>query len=738
MIALWQRRWLWFSLFIAIVMRIFVWLVLPRAGWISDEGEYMSAATWLSYGRGFAWYLDFFWTRAPLYPLFVAGHLLIGGNEYWVFFSQMLLSLLHVVLVRAIAQRLYPSLAAVADVAGLLTALALPLAVFAMTILSETLFLTFFLIILWVALGFQIANPSLWRAGMIGIFLALATLTRGIMLAFVPFVAVWMYWGGSRLPLEFFRKRMHAVVAMLICYGVILTPWSWYASRTFGGPILVDTSTAYNTLLTAQTTVYRGQSGAALNGYVGALMSARVAPPTSSCAPHPGPQATAVARQKAMLTEAICLITSHPKAFIDRIPAQFVDFWQIHYTSAERFTKGFTLGTVPANYITAVLLFDDLWYILVLIPAIVGLWVMRRDGATRSQHELFLLWFGLPVIIGVVFFSITRFRIILLPLMSITAAATIVFLIQKRWRELLQPLPGFVIASACIIWSLVATPLASMTTVVPPSFFGPSPSVVFCLDLAQKAVLMRSNSVDFLRMLHVNPWTMPIPTPLPAPLDGLAAALQADWRGDAAQTRALLPVKDDVETQVIRADLARTKGDLAKAKMLFGTQAIDQRNPVEWAWLWLHPAPNSTIDVGNDLDIGYIRGCYLGEGDAQLDVNFRWCSSGMQLRFPVMADGLGQRLQLHVDGRNWPIDVHPSAPIEVWLDNQLLGTFAANNPTIRTEQFDLPVLPAGNDIVITLRGPTFVPDANDYRNQTGSQSGQMRRLMVRLDWAKVE
>ena len=103
-----------------------------------------------------------------------------------------------------------------------------------------------------------------------------------------------------------------------------------------------------------------------------------------------------------------------------------------------------------------------------------------------------------------------------------------------------------------------------------------------------------------------------------------------------------------------------------------------------------------------------------------------------------MANGLGQRLQLHIDGRNWPIDVHPSAPIEVWLDNQLLGTFAANNPTIRTEQFDLPVLPAGNDIVITLRGPTFVPDANDYRNQTGSQSGQMRRLMVRLDWAKVE
>ena len=231
---------------------------------------------------------------------------------------------------------------------------------------------------------------------------------------------------------------------------------------------------------------------------------------------------------------------------------------------------------------------------------------------------------------------------------------------------------------------------------------------------------------------------MPIPAPLPPPLDTLAPALHAMWRGDATQALALLPADDGIETQVIQADLARSKGDFAQAKALFGTQAVDQRNPLEWAWLWLHPAPTTTIDVGGDLDIGYIRGCYLGEGDAQLDANFRWCSSGMQLRFPQAANGMGQRLQLRIDARSWPLDVAPRGPIEVWLDNQLLGTVTANTPTLRTAQFDLPVLPAGNDILITLRGPAFVPDANDYRNQTGSQSGQMRRLMVRLDWAKVE
>jgi hypothetical protein len=31
-----------------------------------------------------------------------------------------------------------------------------------------------------------------------------------------------------------------------------------------------------------------------------------------------------------------------------------------------------------------------------------------------------------------------------------------------------------------------------------------------------------------------------------------------------------------------------------------------------------------------------------------------------------------------------------------------------------------------------------VPDANDYRNQRGPLTGQMRQLMVRLDWLTIQ
>ncbi|MEY2845231.1 MAG: hypothetical protein RL076_777 [Chloroflexota bacterium] len=737
MIAILQRRWLWLSLGIAILFRVFVWVVVPRTTWISDEGEYFAAATWLSYGRGFAWYLDYLWTRVPLYPVFVAAHLRMGGTPYWVFASQILLSLTHIILVRGIAMRLWPLQPTVADIACVLTALCLPLATMTVTLLSETLFLTLFLTILWVALGFQIAIPSLWRASVLGVLLALATLTRSMMLVFVPCLVLWMCVGGSWLPASYLWKRLQAAVVMVLFFVITIMPWSWYASRTFGGTLVLDTTGSYNVLLTANATVYPDSSGTRLEQYTTALLDPHAPLPAQSCAPHPGARATPVARQNAMLAEAWCVIRTNPSAFVTRIPAEFIDFWQIHYASAERFTKGFTTGSVSASYLTAVFWFDDVWYIVVLFPALVGLWVLRRDGATRSQHELFLLWFGVPILLAVVLFSITRFRIIVLPLMSITAAATWVFCIAGRWRELLHPVPGIVIAAATVVWSLAATPWPALAPRLTPSFFGGSPSVIFCVDLAQRGVVMQQHSNAFGQMLHINPWLMPIPRPLPPREEAVADALQWYWRGFMANATDALPPSTDIEPQLIRADIARHRGDMVAAKTMFGQFDIDQQNPLEWAWLWLNPPATMRIDVGGDSDMGYIRGCYLGEGDAALDATFRWCRTDTQLRFPQAASGFVQRIVLRVDGRAWPTDVPPSGTIVVWLGNQRLGTMSANDARIRDEVFDLPILPAGSDIVITLQGPEFVPDAYDFRMQQGMRAGQVRRLMVRLDDARV-
>ncbi|MFN5934985.1 MAG: hypothetical protein ACK46D_11880, partial [Roseiflexaceae bacterium] len=123
----------------------------------------------------------------------------------------------------------------------------------------------------------------------------------------------------------------------------------------------------------------------------------------------------------------------------------------------------------------------------------------------------------------------------------------------------------------------------SLAPRISPSFFGGSPSVVFCIDLAQQGMVMRQHSNAFWHMLHIDPWLMPIPRPLPPREDAVAAALQWYWRGDMTQATALLPPTTDSEPQLIRADIARHRGDISAAKTLFGQFEIDQLNPLEWA-----------------------------------------------------------------------------------------------------------------------------------------------------------
>src|SRR5215213_7348266 len=94
-------------LLLALALRLLLWGRIPRTGLISDEGEYLSAASWLAQGRSFSWYDSYLWTRAPIYPLFVAAHLRLFGDTLTpIYVTQTILSLLNIALVYLLAQRL--------------------------------------------------------------------------------------------------------------------------------------------------------------------------------------------------------------------------------------------------------------------------------------------------------------------------------------------------------------------------------------------------------------------------------------------------------------------------------------------------------------------------------------------------------------------------------------------------------------------------------------------------------
>jgi hypothetical protein len=196
----------------------------------------------------------------------------------------------------------------------------------------------------------------------------------------------------------------------------------------------------------------------------------------------------------------------------------------------------------------------------------------------------------------------------------------------------------------------------------------------------------------------------------------------------------------DIEAAVARGDLLRSKGDLAAARLTFTQQVVDDNNPVQWAWDWLHPAglPDNKIDLAGNLDLGYVQGCYLGEGDTMAKGNFRWCTDGAQLRFPGAGTGAPQTLALRADGRGWFDGLLPVPPVRVLAGEQIAGEFTPDSSGANVYTVMLPATPGGADVIVTLHTTTFVPGADRYLSQQGkSVVGQVQRLGVRLDWAEL-
>jgi hypothetical protein len=866
-----------------LALRLLLWGQIPRTGLISDEGEYLSAASWLVHGHGFDWYQGYLWTRAPLYPLFLALHLRLFGDALApIYATQTLLSLLNVALVYFLARRLVgddrppttdhrncriaesqnrriaearsekrearsekrearadeqrPSSFSILhssffipSLAALLMALYLPFAIYPQVLLSETLFITlllggFLALARWAAdhrPPTAEAPPHLvilsschlvkeyWPLASAGVLFGLATLTRSITLLFLPVIALWLLlrppttdrrppttdtaddaqlrspvasrqspvsFGGSAAQ-RFSGSRFSVLgsLCFVLCSLLVILPWTVYNSRMYGGLVLVDTSGAFNLLLGGRTAYDGDRNDAATRDYVLALLGQRQAAglTRTPCAGLPTPSSQA-AQQGAMTREALCLIAARPAAFATKSLVELIDLFQINYTGAERFSGGFTTGRLPPWYALSLFLLDDTLYVLVLPLAVIGWALARRlttdDGAQRSvvggRWSVVGLWLLYNIALAPLLFAINRFRLPLLPFAFIFAAYAIAALARGGWRRL-RTRRGVVWVALASVLAIVATaPYAYLwpESESLPSYLGPYPSSLASTIMAleertsylrteQLRQALRASKVDEARrILASGPIQIARVNQKAADAPALIAALLDGRDGRPADGLDALPPLDaivrakDVEAAVVRGDLLRSLGRLDEARVALGrsdprnpTGFVDDANPVQWAWDWLHPAPlpNNHLDLAGDLDLGYIAGCFLGEGDQRAQGTFRWCSDGAQLRFPAAGTGAPQTLVLRADGRGWLSGWLPVPPVRVELGDQQAGAFTPSHDDVGEYTVTLPPTPPGADVVVTLRTPTFIPDAARYLSQQGAQVGQAQRLGVRLDWAEL-
>ncbi|EFO79760.1 hypothetical protein OSCT_2445 [Oscillochloris trichoides DG-6] len=823
------HKLLWVALLLGLGLRLALWGQLPRLGLIGDEAEYLAAADWLAHGRGFAWHLHYLWTRAPLYPLFLAAHLALFGNSLTpIFLSQIGLSLLNIgliytlgrlVLIRIRLRRVSSSVVRhinrrgyrgtqrdgfratwgsssaflcvlcgqkpghkrmrnrvpmrlvlpsntyryAPGIAAILGAIYLPFATYPQLILSETLFTSLLLGSL-VALA-RWAQQRDWRWLIIaGLLLGLATLTRGLTLGFVPLVLLWV-------GLQAKRQWLSAVAILAVTFTCILAPWSLYASRTYGGMVLVDTTGAFNLALGARTAYDGGRSDAPLRNFILALLeptlsqeqrSALVADQRNGACLYaagdvrlqaaldtPVDQITQAERQALLNAEASCLLRQAPLAFVQKSLIELTDLFQINYTGDERLSKGFALGRLPPWYSLALFLLDDTLYVLCLPLAVLGWGWLRRQQPQSSAITLVGLWLLYNLGTAPLLFAINRFRVPLMPLVLLLAAYALATLFSRE-RRVPSGYTRACAALALLLGLIASAPYAYLEPRAAgqasrwASYLGPYPSSLENTRIALRtrpAYLAEQRLASALSSAAVGAAQAALNDPdLPTYAVGVGAPLLAGLQGDPAggMDRLAQGPEQPLEgwqRSLIAGQLFRQMGDLEAARREFSPAQVDDQNPVAWAWQWLAPPPTNRIDLAGDNDLGYILGFYLGRYDPDLKATLRWASGDAALRFPRAASGYPQQLCLSISGLGWPSDMAlPSVQVRVGTSN--LGQIALSRE-LRTECLALPAQAAGSDLIVTLHADTFVPDALDLVRQQGPQVGQLRRLAYQLDWAEV-
>ncbi len=172
--------------------------------------------------------------RTPGYPLFLAGAFSISENPYFIIFLQIIIALATIPLIYSIGLKLTNT--KVAFVATLFYIIYPTTAFLNTQILSETLFMFFTSLSLWLLLTLRKYETLEYIA--IGATAGIATLIRPSFLYIIPFIIAYILISKDNI-----WQRIIKAGIVAIAFFIILAPWIHANQRDFGNPAL---STAGN------------------------------------------------------------------------------------------------------------------------------------------------------------------------------------------------------------------------------------------------------------------------------------------------------------------------------------------------------------------------------------------------------------------------------------------------------------------------------------------------------------
>jgi 4-amino-4-deoxy-L-arabinose transferase-like glycosyltransferase len=607
----------------ALGLRLLLWSQ-PLHEPANDEVEYITVARDLLEGRGWSFYEQYHWLRAPLYPLFLAASWRLAGDDNWPYATRalhlaalpnILLSVVSVYLAYALTIRLVNRQAALP--AALIAAVLWTNATFASLYMSETLFTVLFQVGMLMLLHAADQQPALQRWLLVvvaGAALGLAALTRSLALLFLPIAALWLAFQVLRRnPSSDVRRRLTAplltAILFLLSAGMVIAPWTIRNYQAYGGFILIETGLSYNLWVFNEPREDRDTIHRILENISNPVERSNYA--------------TARGLERLREDPAILVRKLWPNwVFLARVKPIQDRFLMEHY-----------VADVDLPLFVAALIFDDLLYLLITIGAIIGLAHAVRIRNTPSDQQfhqschlpvapaaLCLLWIGYAIATMLLTHGEARYRHFLFPTLIPYAAWTFTILTQRiacfERRRLLMIAPLVCIFLWTVLtaypWAWAGENLARGSH----ALIGDVWMALGAPDRAARAYLsalsVKATPDGWLRLGHAH----------------LA-------RGEIAQARIAYRAAWDASRVYFIAsarlgDLERSLGNLDEARRAFAGYYADEQRVTDWSWRMLGRDPPSSLDVGDGLDFGYVGGVYPAE-ELQ-GVRARWSAGRALLR----------------------------------------------------------------------------------------------------------
>lgn len=734
------RRQLLLILLLALGLRLLLWSQ-PLHQPANDEHEYIAVARDLAAGRGWQLYERFEWLRAPLYPLFLAGSLLLArGDLHLAALPNIALSVATVYLVFRLTRALVGERPA--PLAALLLAVLWTHATFASLYMSETLFTFLFtagLLMVVEGVTTDSRRPVLPTPVAAGVLFGLAALTRSAVLPFLPVLALWLLGrqqatgnrqqaedagqgsginnrqpgatsqesgarsqepgaeshtappavGAGRARSSVVGRRspvvgLLAVFLFALSFCLTISPWTIRNYLAYGRPILIETGLSFNLW-------FFNEPRESNNEIYETLASI----------PNPAERAD-YATQRGLER-----LREDPGVLLRRMWPNWTAVWRVKPIE-DRFLVESYNADVDFPLFAAALLLDDALYLLILLAAIAGL-VLRRQPSEDGRRArpidpkwLAIGWVLCVAVTAVLTHGEARYRHFFFTALIPYAAWMLTRM--RGWNPALgdqrssrsgisnrQSLTVAALAGLALFTFLPAYPWPWAERGLARSWHAQVGDLHMAAGHAAGAIAAYGRALDVDRT--ADGWLR---------LGAAAAAAGDIPRALDAYREAVEEVPSYVPAHGRLGDLLRSIGDLGAARTVFGSTYQEQLTG--WAWRELAPPPASSIDVGGGLDFGYVAGVYSPE--EQQEETARWTDGRGQIHLSLaMGAGSGPalvRLRLAAP--------HPGLkPVAAEICAAGTCRPLTLGPTWRT--YVLPFdLAAGEAVEIEVRSETFAVD----------------------------